>query len=126
MAKVCLIFLVVLTIFGVIFLLKPAALSAQEQIQNTNSPPEKGWATLSGILAWVKPDYSKATQEKQLVLISLNNQTTILIGEKANNLLDKEGQQVILTGVYKPAMVFKGKLTPVLEVRFIDQIKKKD
>ena len=38
-------------------------------------------------------------------------------------LLDSIGKHITVTGVYKPAMVIKGKRTAVLEVRSIDEKK---
>lgn len=126
MSKYFLIFLAVIAAWCFVFPFKSAGLCSPDQNLTKNAPQEKGWATLSGILAWIKPDYSSATQEKQLVLVDAGKDMTILIGEQVNNLLNQEGKEVVLTGVYKPAMMIKGKITAVLEVRFIDRIKEED
>ncbi len=125
MTKVYLLFLAVIAAWCFVFTLSPAGLCPQEQALTVGMPREKGWAELSGVLAWVKPDYSSATKEEQMVLVNAGKDMTVLIGEQVNNLLDKVGKEVVLTGVYKPAMMIKGKLTAVLEVRFIDRINEK-
>jgi len=122
MAKFNLLLILVIAAWCFVLALSPASLRAQDQALTAGMPREKGWDELRGVLAWVKSDYSSATGEKQMVLVNTSKDITVLIGEQVNNLLDKVGKEVVLTGVYKPAMMIKGKLTAVLEVRFIDQI----
>jgi hypothetical protein len=122
MPKYIALILAVITAWCFVFTSQPVNSFSQEQTLTANLPREKGWATLSGVLLWVEPDYSSATREKQLVLVDASQDKTILIGEGVNKLLDQAGKEVVLTGVYKPAMMIKGKLTTVLEVRSIDRI----
>ncbi|MCM8781101.1 MAG: hypothetical protein NC908_04185 [Candidatus Omnitrophica bacterium] len=94
--------------------------------KNTNAnddPKYKGWATLSGNLSFIEMEGSDSIEWKELGLIDEEGNITILIGELVTQLYDKIDRYVTLTGVYKPPMLVKGKPTPVLEIKFIDEVK---
>jgi len=116
---------IILAALSCILVSVPAVISAQEQPAPEAQLREKGWATLRGTVTRVEPDRSPATPGKQLVLSGPNKETTILIGKQVNNLVDKEGASIVVTGVYKPAMRLQGTLTAVMEVRFIDRVDEK-
>ena len=103
-----------------------AAFCADTESVAATTIREKGWGTVSGVLVWVQASNSRQLQDRQLVLVDSDGGMTVLIGEQVNKLLESVGSNVVVTGVYKPAMTIKGTRTSVLEVRFIDRIDNKE
>jgi predicted nucleotidyltransferase len=78
-------------------------------------------AEAEGKLVWIKMTNFPNNPWKELVLLDEEeNIVAILIGEKVEEILDKEGEIIKVKGLLKPEMRVKGEKVPVIEVREIE------
>lgn len=78
------------------------------------------WATVKGELVKVDMSAIKGVYEEYAVR-QKDDELVILIGEKVSELEGKIGNQIVVSGVLKPRLIYAGTPTRTLEIREINK-----